>query len=75
MTIHPSITAQRVANAVRASQRNDTFPGFCTACGRKAKQPCEPDAENYPCQHKSCGQAAVYGAEQLLFRLLFMVQS
>jgi hypothetical protein len=45
---------------------HDEFTGFCVACGRKAKQNCEGDAENYPCLFKSCGQAAVYGAEQLL---------
>jgi hypothetical protein len=70
-TIHPSLTADKVARAVRASQRNDTFPGFCIACGRKAKQNCEPDARAYPCTFKSCGKPAVYGAEELLF----MVQS
>lgn len=38
--------------------------GFCLACGkRSAENTCEPDAERYECQ--SCGQRAVYGAEQI----------
>lgn len=65
--VHPSLTEARVARAVTSAMRNDTFPGFCIACGRKAKTPCEPDARDYPCSFKSCGARAVYGAEQLLF--------
>ena len=66
MTIHPSLTADKLARVVRASMRNDTFPGFCATCGRRAKQNCEPDAERYPCEFKACGAQTVYGAEQLL---------
>lgn len=66
MTIHPSLTADKLARVVRASMRNDTFPGFCIECGRKAKQNCEPDAREYLCQFKTCGKSAVYGAEELL---------
>lgn len=65
--IHPSLTAAKVARAVRSNMTGDTFIGFCIACGRKAKQPCEPDARAYPCQFKACGKNAVYGAEELLF--------
>jgi len=71
MTLHPTLTATRIAAAVRRSMRDDTFPGFCATCGRKAKQPCEPDARGYPCQYKACARPTVYGAEELLF----MVQS
>ena len=71
MTLHPSLTATRIANAVRRSMRDDTFPGFCVICGRKAKQNCEPDARAYPCLYKGACGNNVYGAEELLF----MVQS
>jgi hypothetical protein len=72
LTIHPSLTADKLARVVRSAMRRDTFPGFCIACGRKAKQPCEPDAREYPCGFKGCnGGKTVYGAEELLF----MVQS
>ncbi len=70
MTLHPSLTSARIVSAVKRSQRDDTYPGFCISCGRKAKQPCEPDAREYPCQFKSCGQPTVYGAEELLFHVV-----
>lgn len=66
MTLHPSLTLTRIERAVRRSMRDDSYPGFCTSCGRKAKQPCEPDAAGYPCLYPSCGQPTVYGAEELL---------
>jgi hypothetical protein len=43
----------------------DDNSGWCVACGEEA---CgvEPDAAEYECE--SCGQRAVYGAEELLVR-------
>ena len=38
-------------------------PGFCRACGAEADC-CEPDARNYTCE--ICGEAEVFGAEELL---------
>lgn len=72
--MHPSITLNRVMRAIERSQRDDSFtnisfPGFCHACGRKAKQPCEPDARNYRCQFKSCGKDEVFGAEETLMMI------
>lgn len=74
ISMHPSITLKRVMSAVRRSMRDDAdyHPGgFCHACGRSTKrgQFVEPDAENYPCAFKSCGQNAVYGAEQTLLMI------
>jgi hypothetical protein len=66
MNLHPSLTVDRIVRAVRRNMSQDTFTGFCAACGRKAKQSCEPDAREYPCLFKSCGQSSVYGAEELL---------
>ena len=70
MDIHPRLTASLITSAVKRSMRDDTFPGFCIACGRKAKQNCEPDARAYPCEFKSCGKSAVYGAEELMFHIV-----
>ena len=69
MTLHPSLTVEKIVRAVRRSMRDDTFPGFCIACGRKAKQLCESDAREYPCLYASCGQQTVYGAEELLLEI------
>ena len=63
MKIHPSLTVERIMEAVECWQTLDN-PGFCVACGEDADG-CEPDAERYECE--SCGKRAVYGAEQLLF--------
>jgi len=37
--------------------------GFCIACGEEAYG-VEPDARGYECE--SCGEAKVYGAEELI---------
>ena len=54
--IHPSVTAERVAEAVERELTTLDNPGFCLACGAEADG-CEPDAEQYPCE--SCGEPAV----------------
>lgn len=68
MTIHPSITIDKLVRAVKRSMHDTANEGFCIACGRKTKpgQFVEPDARAYPCQFKSCGGNTVYGAEELL---------
>jgi hypothetical protein len=63
MKIHPSITQDRVLEAVEA----DDNLGFCTACGADAYG-VEPDARGYECEE--CAAKAVYGAEELLFILV-----
>lgn len=45
---------------------DDDNSGFCTACGEQAFN-VEPDAREYECE--SCGENAVYGAEELLIML------
>ncbi len=59
MKIHPSITEDRIIEAVEA----DDCLGFCIACGADAFG-VEPDARRYECE--ACGESAVYGAEELL---------
>lgn len=66
MKVHPSVTQQRILDAVERRQRTLDNPGICIACGADADG-CEPDAERYRCE--ACGARAVYGAEQLLFRI------
>jgi hypothetical protein len=41
-------------------------PGFCIKCGEDAEG-VEPDAREYECEH--CGEAAVYGADELLMEI------
>ena len=64
--IHSSVTVERVMEAVESQLKSLDNPGFCTSCGADADG-CEPDARNYKCE--SCGQRAVYGAEELLLMI------
>ena len=65
--IHPSITAERVTEAVERQLTSLENPGFCLACGAEVSEGCEPDAEQYECE--SCGEHAVYGAEEILIAI------
>ena len=66
MRIHPSITLERVMNAVERRETDLENPGFCLACGEE-QEGCEPDARNYQCD--SCEKHQVFGAEEILFML------
>ena len=66
MKLHPSLTPERILEAVQREATTLDDPGFCIACGEEADG-CEPDARGYECE--SCGQHAVYGAQELLLRL------
>ena len=63
MKIHPTITATRLTDAVQRSHETLDNPGFCIKCGAEVEG-VEPDARRYECE--SCGEAGVYGAEELL---------
>jgi len=65
MKVHHSITAERVQEAVERAAASLDDPGFCVACGAETEG-VEPDACEYECE--SCGEPAVYGAEELLVR-------
>ena len=60
MKINESVDIDRIVSACD----EDDCAGFCIGCGADAYG-VEPDARNYVCE--SCGQPAVYGAEELLF--------
>ena len=57
------INIERIMQAIE----EDDCIGFCVACGDEAYG-CEPDASNYECE--SCGAMQVFGAEELLVRLV-----
>jgi len=61
--MHPTVTAERVVEAVEAQMTSLDNPGICVKCGADAYE-CEPDARKYECE--CCGEKAVYGAEELL---------
>lgn len=67
MKMHPSVTADRVCEAVKRRMTTLDNPGFCVACGEEADS-CEPDARNYKCEH--CGKRKVFGADELLLYLM-----
>ena len=64
--LHPSITADRVLDAVERRMTTLDNPGFCLACGNEAGG-VEPDARKYKCE--ACGERQVYGADELLVRM------
>ena len=66
MYIHPSVTAERVLDAVRRGRQRLDNPGFCIQCGDEVDG-VEPDASRYGCE--ACGEPGVYGAEELLIMM------
>ena len=66
MNLHPSITRDRVLDAIERGWSTLDDPGFCTACGADAEG-VEPDARNHECA--ACGAFRVYGAEELWFMI------
>lgn len=66
MKMHPSITPEMIMDAAERRMFSLDNPGFCIACGCEAEG-CEPDARRYKCE--SCGEKAVYGAEELLMEI------
>lgn len=65
--MHPSITFERVEQAVHEQRFGLENPGFCLKCGAD-HDACEPDASGYECY--VCGEKAVEGAENILMRML-----
>lgn len=65
--VHYSVTLDRIAAAAERQLSTLDNPGFCLHCGVEAEG-VEPDACRYPCE--GCGAPAVYGAGELLIRLV-----
>ena len=66
MTKHPSITLDRLMDAVERRVTGLDNPGFCLSCGEE-QDGCEHDAREYECE--SCGERKVFGAEELLMMI------
>jgi|SRR5215831_7544499 len=64
---HKSITVARIMQACERQRMTLDNPGLCIACGNE-QEGCEPDARKYECE--ACGEKSVYGAEELLLRVL-----
>lgn len=64
LTLHPSITEDRVCSLVEQAMSTLSSPGLCIECGSDAEG-VEPDARGYRCG--ACDGLGVYGAEELLF--------
>ena len=67
MTMHKSITEDRVIAAVEDAMMSLENPGFCLACGEDAYG-CEPDARTYKCDY--CDAMQVFGAEEVMFMIV-----
>ena len=63
VTVHASVTLDRIEALARESMFGMENPGICLACGEE-RGGCEPDAEWYECE--CCGARMVFGAEELL---------
>lgn len=67
LTVHKSVTLNRVMRAVKDRSMTLDNPGFCLACGAEASG-VEGDARQYECE--SCEEPAVYGAEEILIHMI-----
>jgi hypothetical protein len=66
LTIHKSVTLDRVMNLVESQFDSLDNPGICLACGEDAYG-CEPDMRDGTCE--GCEADRVYGAEEILFMI------
>jgi hypothetical protein len=67
VVVHPSITVERIMQACERHRMTLDDPGLCLTCGNEQTN-VEPDARGYECE--ACGEPTVYGAEELLLRVL-----
>ena len=66
MKLHPSLTAERIAEAAVRAELSLDNPGFCKKCGHE-QEGCEPDARGIECD--VCASHAVDGAAWLLWSI------
>ena len=67
MKWHRTITVERLMLACERHRMTLDDPGLCVICGNE-QTGVEPDARRYKCE--ACGAHAVFGAEELLLRIL-----
>jgi hypothetical protein len=67
MKMHKSITVDMLMSACERHRMTLDDPGICVDCGNE-QGGVEPDARKYICE--ACGAPGVYGAEELLLRVL-----
>lgn len=67
MKLHPSLTMKVICDAVERHNTTLDNPGFCIKCGLE-HDGCEPDMRKGECE--ACGTDTVYGAEELLIRVM-----
>jgi hypothetical protein len=65
--VHKSITEERILEAVERHNMSLDNPGLCIHCGAE-NEGHEPDARRHKCE--ACGGNFVYGAEELMLRLI-----
>ena len=66
MTIHKSITLDRIMAACHQRSVFLDNPGLCLACGQD-QEGCDPDTEGATCE--SCGEDQVAGPEMCLMMI------
>ena len=66
MGLHPSIDEERIMDVCIATAFGLSSSGLCVKCGSD-QEGCEPDVRRYKCE--SCGERAVYGAQELLLEV------
>jgi hypothetical protein len=64
---HPTVSEERIVDAVERYATTLDNPGFCLSCGAE-QGGCEPDMRRGKCEH--CNERQVYGAEELLIRIM-----
>ena len=66
MKIKTTLNPDRIAALAEESMFGTGNTGICIECGYE-QEGCEPDARKYTCE--DCGEAAVYGAEELMMSI------
>jgi len=64
--VRATLNPDRIAALAEESMFGMSSPGICITCGDECDG-VEPDAREYTCE--SCGEATVYGAEELLMSI------
>lgn len=69
ITVHPSVTLDRVMQTAEDDEAELNNTGICILCGCD-QEGVEPDAAKYKCENPTCGAELVFGAEQLALMMM-----